>query len=385
MERGTAVPAILQDSATIPGIPNARFWGDTQVDALRAEVFAALDREARHLGLASGRDLRRLPQAHLLALSGGSDSGAFGAGVLVGWSETGTRPEFKLVTGVSTGALSAPLAFIGPSKDPVLREVYTGIGPDQIFRRRDWLSIPFSDSLTDTRPLLEMISRHVDVETLAAIAEEHGKGRALLIGTTNLDVMRPCIWNIGAIAASGQPDALNLVRRIMLASASVPAVFPPVMFEVNASGRRFQEMHVDGSAVAQTFLFLPGVTRATRDQSALAGRQQHAWVIRNARLGAEWQQTERAVLPIAGRAISSMIAYSGQNDVLRLQTQAERDGVDFNLAYIKEDFTLPWERPFDRAWMQALFENGRQRALEGRAWDHTAPLLAGGRRPRRAP
>ena len=133
IERGTAVPASLQDSATIPGIPNARFWGDTQVDALRAEVFAALEREARHLGLASGRDLRRLPPAHLLALSGGSDYGAFGAGVLVGWTETGTRPEFKLVTGVSTGALSAPLAFIGPSKDPVLREVYTGIGPDQIF------------------------------------------------------------------------------------------------------------------------------------------------------------------------------------------------------------------------------------------------------------
>jgi hypothetical protein len=144
-------------------------------------------------------------------------------------------------------------------------------------------------------------------------------------------------------------------------------------------------MHVDGGAVAQTFLYPPGLTRAARDHAALTGRERHAWVIRNARLGAEWQQTERAVLTIAGRAISSMIAYSGQNDVLRLQTQAERDGVDFNLAYIKEDFTLPWERPFDRAWMQALFENGRQRALEGRAWDHTAPFLAGGSRPTHAP
>jgi len=305
--------------------------------------------------------------------------------VLVGWTETGTRPEFKLVTGVSTGALSAPLAFIGPSKDPVLREVYTGIGPDQIFRRRDWLSIPFSDSLTDTRPLLATISRHMDAPTLATIAEEYRKGRALLIGTTNLDSMRPCIWNIGAIAASGQPDALDLVRRIMLASASVPTVFPPVMFEVESGGRRFQEMHVDGGAVAQTFLYPPGLTRAARDQAALTGRERHAWVIRNARLGADWQQTERAVLTIAGRAISSMIAYSGQNDIIRLQTQAERDGVNFNLAYIKEDFTLPWERPFDRGWMQALFENGRQRALESRAWDHTSPFLAGGRRPTRAP
>ncbi|WP_198369381.1 hypothetical protein [Roseomonas rosulenta] len=122
---------------------------------------------------------------------------------------------------------------------------------------------------------------------------------------------------------------------------------------------------------------------AARDRAALAGRERHAWVIRNARLGADWQETERAVLTIAGRAISSMIAHSGQNDVLRLQTQAERDRVDFNLAYIKDDFTLPWERPFDHAWMQALFEYGRQRALDGRAWDQTAPCLAGGRRPAR--
>lgn len=377
VERGRAVPPSQQDQATIPGIPNARFWADTQVEALRAEVVAALEREARHLGLPPGRDMRRLPPAHLLALSGGSDHGAYGAGLLTGWTEAGTRPEFRLVTGISTGALIAPLAFLGSSKDAVLREVYTGLGPDQIFRRRDWLSIPFSDALTDTRPLFETISRHMDALTLAAIAEEYRKGRLLFIGTTNLDSMRPSIWNIGAIAASGDPGALDLVRRIMLASASVPTVFPPVMFAVEADGRRYQEMHVDGGAIAQTFLYPVALTRDPRDRAALLGRERHAWVIRNARLGADWQETERAVLSIAGRAISSMIAYSGQNDVLRLQAQAERDGIAFNLAYIRDDFTLPWERPFDRAWMRALFEYGRQRALDGRAWERSHPSLAG--------
>jgi predicted acylesterase/phospholipase RssA len=380
VERGSAVPAALQDRATVLGIPKSRFWADTQVAALRDEVFAALEREARHLGLPPGRDLRRLPPAHLLALSGGSDHGAFGAGVLTGWSEAGTRPEFKLATGISTGALIAPLAFLGSGKDHVLREVYTQLGPDQIFRRRGWISILSSDSLADTRPLLETISRHMDAATIAAIAEEYRKGRLLLIGTTNLDSMRPSLWNIGAIAASGHPGALDLVRRIMLASASVPTVFPPVMFEVEADGRRFQEMHVDGGAIAQTFLYPAALTRNDDLRTGPMARERHAWVIRNARLGADWQETERAVLSIAGRAISSMIAFSGQNDVMRLQAQAERDGIDFNLAYIRDDFTLPWERPFDREWMRALFDYGRQSARDGRAWTQSHPFLASAHR-----
>lgn len=371
--RGSAVPPASQDRATIPGIPNARFWADAQADALREEVVAAQAREVQALGVPPGR---HLPPAHLLALSGGSDHGAFGAGVLTGWTEAGTRPAFKLVTGVSTGALIAPLAFLGPHKDPVLREVYTELGPDQIFRRRSWLSLLAADSLADTEPLLATISRHMDEATLAAIAVEYGKGRLLLIGTTNLDSMRPSLWNIGAIAASGQPGALDLVRRIMLASASVPTAFPPVLFEVEADGRRWQEMHVDGGAIAQTFLYPPALTRNADLRDRLRQRERHAWVIRNARLGTEWQETPRAVLTIAGRAISSMIAYSGHNDVLRLQAQAEHDGVQFNLAHIGDDFPLPWERPFDRAWMGALFAYGRQRALDGRAWTDSHPALA---------
>jgi predicted acylesterase/phospholipase RssA len=375
VERGTAVPAASQDRAMAVGIPNARFLADTQTDLLREEVFAALRREAEHLGLPPGSDLRRLPPAHLLALSGGSDYGAFGAGVLVGWTETGSRPEFKLVTGVSTGALIAPLAFLGPSKDHVLREVYTATGADQIFRRRDWTTIPFSDAMTDTRPLFETISRHMDAATLAQIAEAYRQGRMLLIGTTNLDAQRGVLWNIGAIAASGHPGALDLVRKVMLASASVPSVFPPVMIEVEADGRRWQEMHVDGGALAQTFLYPAGLTRAENLRTGLLARERHAWVIRNARLGAEWQQTERGLLTIAGRAISTMIASSGHNDIVRLQSLAERDGVEFSLAYIHEDFTQPWERPFDRDWMRALFEYGRTRAVQGRAWVDTHPTL----------
>lgn len=376
VERGSAVPQALQDRTQVLGIPNARFLPDTQAAALFEEFAAASRRETQHLGLPPDTDPRRLPPAHLLALSGGSDHGAFGAGVLVGWTELGTRPEFKLVTGISTGALSAPLAFIGPSKDPVLREVYTAVGPDQIFRTRDWLSIPFADALADTRPLRDMLVRHMNETTVTQIAEGYRQGRLLLIGTTNLDAMRGVIWNVGAIAASGRPGAAALIRDIMLASASVPILFPPVMIEVEAEGRTWHEMHVDGGAMAQTFLYPPALTQGRNLSNGALARARHAWVIRNARLGGEWQETERGVLPIGGRAISSMIATSGQNDILRLQTNAERDGIDFNLAYIREDFTLPWERPFDREWMRALFDYGRRATLDGRAWTRSHPALA---------
>jgi predicted acylesterase/phospholipase RssA len=172
----------------------------------------------------------------------------------VGWSGTGTRPSFKLVTGISTGALIAPFAFLGPAYDQQLRDVYTGIGPDDVYERRLLLSAIFSDALTSTDPLFHLIARYANADMLAAIAREYDRGRLLLIGTTNLDVQRPVIWNIGAIAKTGQPAALDLFRKILLASASVPGVFPPVLIDVEAAGAHYQEMHVDGGAAAQTFL-----------------------------------------------------------------------------------------------------------------------------------
>src|SRR5439155_3381052 len=138
--------------------------------------------------------------------------------------------------------------------DQQLRAVYTGIGPKDVYEKRNLLSAVFNGSLADTAPLFALISRYANGEMLAAIAEEYRRGRLLLIGTTDIDVQRPVIWNIGALTASGRPEALDLVRKILLASAAVPGVFPPVLIDVEAGGRHYQEMHVDGGAVAQTFL-----------------------------------------------------------------------------------------------------------------------------------
>ena len=366
-----AESAKLADQATALGIPNARFYPDTQADAMVQEALRALEREraARAgAGLAGGP----LPPANFLAISGGSDDGAFGAGLLVGWSEAGTRPEFKLVTGVSTGSLIAPFAFLGPDRDPQLRAVFTGVGPDDIFEQRSILTVLFEDSFADTAPLYRLISHYVDDEMLAAIAREYAKGRLLLIGTTNLDDGRPVIWNIGAIAASGKPGAIELFRKILLASAAIPGLFPPVLIDVEAGAQRFQEMHVDGGAVAQMFLYPPSI-RLRAD--GVVARERHAYLIRNARLDPEWTSVDKRLLPIVGKAVGAMIYYSGYNDAVRIYATSVRDGVDYNLAFIGPDFTVEHKTEFDQTYMRALFDYGYRRAREGYPWSKQPPIL----------
>ena len=364
LDRGGGVPRSLQPDVTVLGLPNARFWADSQFEAICNEAFASEEREARHLGIRL--DHESFPPSHLLAISGGGDDGAFGAGLLNGWTERGNRPTFKLVSGVSTGGLSAPFAFLGSSQDANLRAAYTEIGPDDVFRRRGWMAIPFSDGVTDSAPLGQFIARYLDQAMLAAIAEEYAKGRLLLILTTDLDAQRPVIWNIGAIAASGHPKALILVRDVLRASASAPGAVSPVMIDVEAGGKSWQEMHVDGGVIAQTFLYPTGLrTDALRRH---AKRERYAYLIRNSRLGYDGKETHRNLLAIAGKAISTMIGSSGQNDILRVQNLAQRDGVRFNLAYIGEDFQTPWKSPLESTYMRSLYDYGRTRMLEGRAW-----------------
>jgi Patatin-like phospholipase len=372
--RKSAVPAGLTEQATVLGISNVRFWADTQGPAMVQEGRLALAREREARGGSVGAESQLQP-ANLLAISGGSDNGAFGAGLLVGWTESGTRPCFKLVTGISTGALIAPFAFLGSAYDQKLRAVYTSIGPADVYERR-WLpSAIFSDALAGTDPLFRLISKYVDEEMLVAIEREYRRGRLLPIGTTNLDVQRPVIWNIGAIAASHNPGALDLFRKILLASASIPGAFPPVLIDVEAGGQRYQEMHVDGGAVAQTFLIPPQVGALANLRQGDLARERHAYIIRNARLDPEWATVDRRLLSITGRAISTMIHYSGYNDIVRIFATTQRDGVDYNLAYIGADFSAERKEDFDTTYMRALFDYGYQQGRHGYPWRKAPPIL----------
>ena len=368
-----APPAAGVEDIAVLGIPNARFWLDARSDELLAEGLEMTRRQrALH---ADGT----LPPLNFLALSGGGDNGAFGAGVMVGWTASGQRPQFNVVTGISAGALIAPFAFLGPDYDPALREVFTGqTASDILILPRlvmGGFQLLFGEALADTSPLTRLINRHANEAMLEAIAAEYARGRLLLIGTTNLDLQRPVVWNIGAIAASGHSEALGLFRRILLASASIPGAFPPVLVNVEADGRLFQEMHVDGGAATQVFLYPPSLNLRREARGNAIERQRTAYVIRNGRVDVEAGITTRGILSITRRSASTLLHFAGIGDIGRIYLTTQRDGVAFRLAYIGRDFQAERAEPFDPNFMQALFDYGYEKARPGYPWWTTPPAV----------
>ena len=367
LERKSAVPAQSLSKAQIAGLPSVRYLISTQasVDALVADLIQI---EAARGKKAFAGD------ANFLALSGGGDDGAFGAGLLVGWSKQGSRPAFNLVTGISTGALIAPFAYLGKEYDPVLQEVYTNINPKDVYIERGILSGIFSDGLADSTPLYQLISKYVDANFLKKIAFEYNaNGRWLLIGTTNIDAGIPVAWNMGKIATIGTPEALELFRRIMLASASIPGAFSPVMFDFLVDGQAFQEMHVDGGASTQVFLYPSAAAQKANDLGLKRRLNRQAYIIRNSRLDPRWSETERRTISVAGRAIAQLIQTQGIGDLYRIYAMTKMDQVGFNLAYIGSDFNEPHKEEFDTKYMNALFQYGYEHAVKGYAWSKYPP------------
>jgi len=350
--------------AEVPGFPAVRYWADAVSPALRKAAEARL-REERKL---VGREF------NWLMISGGGDEGAFGAGVLYGLSEAGRRPEFGIVTGVSTGALIAPYAFLGRAYDDQLREVYTSIDKNDILRARALAGLLGGESLADTTPLQGLVARQVTPELLEAIAREHRTGRRLLVVTTNLDAQRPVMWDMGAIAQHGGPESVELFRKVLLASASIPALFPPVMIDAAAGGRTIAEMHVDGGTTMQVFT-IPMGTEEYAQRLRASGRPRNIYVVMNTRLRPEFQLVERSTLPIARRSLSTLTKSSGVDSLRIYRDFAQRTHTGFKVAFIDQDFTNTKPGPFDRQYMNDLFEYGREKSRAGAAW-HTQ-LVAG--------
>lgn len=367
--RQPSVPRARYERAKPLGLANARYFVDVDATALMAEAALAAER-----GRSADQQSSGDGAISFLAISGGRYNGAFAVGLLDGWSRVGTRPVFKVVTGVSTGALMAPFAFLGSDYDALLRDLYTTMTADRIFRQRPLTAALYDDGMADTTPLAELIGRYADWPLLERIAGEYAKGRLLLISTTDLDAQRPVIWNIGAIAASGHPGSLDLFRKILRASSAIPGAFQPVLLDVELDGQNYQEMHVDGGAMAQLFVYPPslGLLAANRK------RRFRAYIIRNGRLGPAYAETERRTISIAQRAILTMVASGGSNDVVRAYFVAKRDGVDFNLAFIGEDFELSVKMgEFNPAYMRALYAYGLDKALANDVWHKSPPGLAG--------
>lgn len=370
-DRLPAVPTASVPQAST-GLGQVRYLVARETDTFAKDAHAVLQRENEWLA-SQGRSGQPLPPAYFLAISGGGDNGAFGAGLLNGWTASGTRPEFKVVTGVSTGALIAPFAFLGPKYDYVLERVYTQTSQKDIFKKRGLIKgALFDDGMADTAPLAGIIASYVNQQLLDEIAAEYAKGRVLLVGTANLDSLEPVIWNMTAIAASKDPRSIPLFRQILLASASIPGAFPPVMIDVDVGGTRYQEMHVDGGTMAQVFLFPPSLNMA---QIGVPQRKRVAYIIRNARLDVDWSSVERRTLSITARAIGSLTRTQGIGDLYRIYVTTQKDGIDFNLAYIPPTFNVPHTEEFDTNYMQQLFATGRQMAQAGYQWQKYPPGL----------
>jgi predicted patatin/cPLA2 family phospholipase len=347
------VPLEQITGAKVPGIPEMRYW----------EIQYHPDIQT---GPSDSSD------CSFLALSGGGANGAFGAGFLCGWTRSGTRPNFRIVTGISTGSLIAPLAFLGPEYDEELKQYYTTVRTKDILDvfGIGVLPVLVGESYASTKPLQHLIEKLVDEKVLKAVAAEHAKGRRLYIGTTNLDAQRFIVWDMGVIAGSGNPDALKLFRKVMLASASIPGAFPPVYFDVEIGGKKYDEMHVDGGVITGVF----GYGTALFDKPQAKGLCRF-YVIKNGKLDVEAKQVRRRFFSISGRSLSTLMKAQSWGDMIRLYKLAQDDNVDFHYISIPNDYEPKGDEMFDPEEMKQLYDLGYKIATSENPWQKELPIV----------
>jgi predicted acylesterase/phospholipase RssA len=302
-----------------------------------------------------------------LALSGGGGGGAYDAGILNGWTESGTRPEFTIVSGVSTGALIAPFAFLGSAYDKVLMQMYASGEAARLIGRPNRLKVIFGAGLFGRERLRRLVDRYVNDDLLAAIAREYQKGRRLLVITTNLDADRAVIWDMGAIAARGGREAFRLFCDVLAASASVPVLFEPQLIDVEANGRRFQEMHVDGTVSAPIYT-LPDVILFGGQTIALSAPRPRLYVIVNGRLDPSFEIVPNQVGAIAAHSFATMNRVGTKAVLAETYDVAGRENFSYHLSYIDRDFPNSGGTGFETAAMRRVYDYGNQKARSGAFW-----------------
>ena len=302
----------------------------------------------------------------VLALSGGGASGAFGAGALVGLSKAHTRPQFELVTGVSTGALIAPFAFLGPAWDPQLTEAFVGGLSSGLMQRRG-LKVLFNASVFEGEPLKKLIDTFVTQALVNEVASEAKKGRLLLVATTDLDKSETVVWNMGVIAAKGDESARLLFRDVLIASASVPGIFPPVMVPVSDStGATYDEMHVDGTTTVPFFIAPEAILVAPGLPWEAQGG--NIYIVINSELNVLPSSTPVNTLAIFERGFSSALAHTSRTALAQNANFAQKLGMTFHYTAIPSNDGFAGFLDFDASKMKSLFEYGSRCAANGQLW-----------------
>lgn len=366
-----AIPPDLLSDARVFGMRDIRAFGGIPSDSFKNDFIQLLEQE-RENGF-SLFDFTKSRTYPVLAISGGAANGAYGAGLLCGWSESGTRPVFKVVTGISTGAIIAPLAFLGSSYDDKLKEFYTKYSTRDIMRMR----IPFINSLVTSRPLESHINYYFDEQLLKEVALEYNRGRRLYVGTTNLDAQRLVIWDMGKIASIGGEKALKLFRKVILASASIPVAFPPVYLNVEANDKQYDEMHVDGGVTRQVFFLydvLEGFDKAFKEKGGDTSRNKYViYVIRNGYIDPFYKEVPDKLSAIAERTVDTMTNAQSIGDLYQLYVFTKNGRGDYNLAYIPSTHISRAKELFDPDEMQELFDLGFKEAKTGYGWKKVPP------------
>jgi predicted acylesterase/phospholipase RssA len=338
------------------GYPHVRAFADSPVLGSLAAAPAKLEAQNEFV---------------FLALSGGGADGAFGAGILSGWSDARHRPEFTVVSGTSTGALMAPFAFLGPEYDHVLKEIYTAGHAEQFVKAANVSNVIFGAGLISAGSAHSIIAHFIDRPLLDKIAREHRKGRRLYVVTTNLDAQRPVLWDMGAIASSDRADAETVFGQVLTASASFPGVFSPVLINVEADGHRFAEMHVDGETTDPMFVAPERILKSLKATTSAAAHKS-IYMLVNTKLEASFEVTENTPLQVPSRAVFTLTKTERRNSVLAAYEFARRNNFKFNLAYLPRDIPDKGSVEFDGGYMRSLFEYGYQLGRSGLAW-HSSP------------
>jgi len=370
------VPIKHINDAEVIGIPNIRSWAGEVTEYFQQDIINSTEQERHHR---ISLDEQGIPKYAALTLSGGGANGAFGAGFLNGWTRAGARPEFKIVSGVSTGALIAPFAFLGTDYDEALKKVFTTINTENIIERVSIINLFSSEAITNTEPLKRLLKQYVTDDMIRQVASVHDQGRRLYIGTANMDSQRPVVWNMGLIAKSNHPSAPQLFRDVMLASTSIPAAFPPVYIKVEVNGKHYDEMHSDGGTFAQVFFH--GNTLDLKAAGHAAGFDikeypiRNLYIIRNGQLAPEPEHIERKISKIAARAIASMIKASFHGDLYRIYVTALKQNINYHYVDIPDSYKSQAKEAFDQEEMNRLFQLGYELGQQKEPWQKVPPGL----------
>ncbi len=349
-------PAVPTETGAVNGFPV-----EMRTVHPSLEVFEKAYRER----IARARRASRDGSLDVLALSGGGAGGVFGAGALAGWTASGTRPQFEVVTGVSTGSLIAPFAFLGSAWDGRLEEAYTGGYSEDLLDSAGVGSL-FRVGMFESAKLHALVDRFVTPQMIEAIAAEHRRGRVLLVATTNLDTEEPVFWDMGELASRGGEEARELFVEVLVASSSIPGIFPPVMVEVEGEGGSYDEMHVDGG-VTVPFFIAPGIAFLSPGSfDGLKGG--NIYVIVNGQLGSQPQRTPANTVAMVMRSSNLAMMRMARTELMLGDAFARDNGMNYRFTALPATYPFKGPMNFEQDVMRTLFDYAKGCAANGQLW-----------------